>query len=116
MSANKTESTGTGVSSWLSTLLPHSDTDPSSELLHSQSPSSPTAEACSPLTLALTPTRLRTPKRKRGLEDQDQDQDITNTSTSRKLVCNEFRLTRRALKQIEANMAPGQATPNKVRK
>lgn len=115
MSANRAESTSTGVSSWLSTLPPHSDTDPNSEPPSSQSPSNLTAGACSPLTFALTPTRLRSPKRKRKLEDQDQDRDFTNTPTSRKLLCNEFGLTRRALTEIEANMAPGQATPNKVR-
>ena len=115
MSANKTESTSTGISSWLSTLPPHSYTDPNSESPPSQSPSSPTAEACSSLTFAITPTRLRSPKRKRGVEDQDQDRHFANTSTSRKHLCNESRLTRRALKQIEANMAPIQATPNKVR-
>ena len=115
MSVNKTESTGTGVFSWLSTLPPHSDTDPNSESPPIPSPSSPAAEACSPLPFALTPTRLRSSKRKRGLEDQDQDRDFTNNSTSPKLLCNESRLTRRALKQIDANMAAVQATPNKVR-
>ena len=114
MSAKGAESTSTTVSTWLSTLPPHFDLDQNSTSLPSLSPSNLAAEPCSSLTSTLTTTPTRSQWHKRQAEDQRQPHP-TATHTSRKRSWNEHALTHCALEGIEAKMASGQATPNKVR-
>ena len=84
-----------GVTSWLSTLPPRYETEPHFE--------SPPSKARTLRTSTLNQSR------KRKLIDPDGPEPTS------KVLYWKRRLTHRALREIETNMAPGHPTPSKVR-